>query len=265
MEGWLLLVVGGEGKLVLPVDCTVRRSDPVGPGRPCRDQLTWLHVRWDRTWTAWQRLGLALPAPLVVADSWCGDSTGLAHVARHQRGTAVVGGKRPDVFRLPDGRRVTGQELLTQVDWPWRDSLQRPGRRSVRLTATSPTFGSVTVVLVNEPGQPRDDLLCQAPPLTAPRLIRAWKRRSGSAHSCRTLQPLWATEACQVDEEDAYDGHLVWRLLAGLVLLYTARRLLNGRVTREEIVFSLTHHWRFLTSKDLELQGRSCDLDLDAA
>jgi hypothetical protein len=61
-----------------------------------------------------------------------------------------------------------------------------------------------------------------------------------------------ATEACQVHEEDADYGHLVWRLLAGLVLRYTARRLLNGRVTLAESVFSLTHHWRFLTSKDLE-------------
>jgi hypothetical protein len=83
----------------------------------------------DRTWTAWQRLGLVRPAPLVVADRWCGDSTWLTHVASHQRGTAVVEGQRPDVFRLSDGRRVTGQELLTQVDWPWRDCLQLPGRR----------------------------------------------------------------------------------------------------------------------------------------
>jgi hypothetical protein len=57
----------------------------------------------------------------------------------------------------------------------------------------------------------------------------------------------------------------VWRLLAGLVLLYTARRLLKGRVTMEEIIFSLKHHWRFLTLKDLELQGLSWDLDLEAA
>jgi hypothetical protein len=49
----------------------------------------------------------------------------------------------------------------------------------------------------------------------------------------------------------------VLRLLAGLVLLYTARRLLKRHVTMEEIVFSLKHHWRFLTSKDLELQGLS--------
>jgi hypothetical protein len=61
-----------------------------------------------------------------------------------------------------------------------------------------------------------------------------------------------ATEACQVQREDAYYGHLVLRLLAGLVLLYTARRLFKGRVRMAEIVFSLKHHWRFLTSKDLE-------------
>jgi hypothetical protein len=156
----LLLVVIGEGKLVIPVDCT-RRPDPVGPGRPCRAKLTWWQVMLDRTWTALQRLGLALPAPLVVADSWFGDSKWLAQVASHQRGTAVVEGKRTYVFRLPDGRRVTGQELLTQVDWPWRDSLQLPGMRYARLTATSPTFGSVTVVIVRNQAK-CDDLRCQA-------------------------------------------------------------------------------------------------------
>jgi hypothetical protein len=252
IDGWLLVVVIGEGKLVMPVDCTVRRPDPVGPGRPCRDQLTWRQVMRDRTWSAWPRLGLVLPAPLVVADRWFGDSQWLAHVARHQRGTAVVEGKRPDVFRLPDGRRLTGQELLTPVDWPWRDSLQLPGMRYARRTATSPTFGSVTLVIVAAPGQQGDSLLCQATSLTAPRLIRAWKRRSWIAHHFRTLTHLLATEACQVQGEDAYDGHLVVRLLAGLVWLSTARRLFKGRVTMEAIVFSLKHHWRFLTSKDLE-------------
>lgn len=246
------MVVIGEGKLVIPVDFTVRRPDPVGPGRPCRDQRTWRQVRLERTWTALQRLGLMRPAPLVVAESWLGDSTGRAHVASHPRGTAVVEGKRTDVFRLPDGRRVTGPELLTQVDWPWRDRLQLPGMRYVRLTATSPTVGSVTVVIVHEPGQPRYSLLCHATPRTAPRLIRAGKRRSWIEHSCRTLKHLVATAACQVHEADADDGHLVLRWLAGLVLLYTARRLVKGRVTREEIVFSLKHHWRCLTSKDLE-------------
>ena len=153
IDGLLLIVVIGEGKLVIPVDFTVRRPDPVGPGRPCRDTLTWLQVMLDRTWTAWQRLGLVLPPPLIVAEPAIGDSQWLAHVARHQRGTAVVEGKHTYVFRLSDGRRVTGQELLTRPDWPWRDSLQLPGPQCARLTATSPTYGTVTVVIVKEPGE----------------------------------------------------------------------------------------------------------------
>ena len=97
-----------------------------------------------------------------MADRGFGDSKLLAHVAHHQRGTVVVEGKRTDVFQWSDGRRVTGQELLTRADWPWRDSLQLPRRRYVRLTATSPTFGPVTVVIVKEPSQECYDLLCQA-------------------------------------------------------------------------------------------------------
>jgi hypothetical protein len=58
---------------------------------------------------------------------------------------------------------------------------------------------------------------------------------------------------------------LILRLLAGLVLLYTARILCKGRVTLEAIVFSLTHHGRFLNAKNLELHGLSWDLDLEAA
>jgi hypothetical protein len=265
IDGLLLLVVIGAGKLVIPVDFSVRRPEPGGPGRPCRDQLTWLQVMLDRTWTAWQRLGLVLPPPLIVADSWFGDSKWLAHVASHQRGTAVVEGKRTYVFRLSNGRRVTGQELLTRADWPWRDSLQLPGLRYARLTATSPTYGPVTVVIVKEPGEAGYDLRCQEPPRAAPRLIRAWKRRSWIAYSFRTLKHLLATDACQVHGDDAYYGHLGLRLLAGLVLLYTARRLLKGCVTMEEIVFSLKHHGRFLTSKDLELHGLSWGLSLEAA
>lgn len=261
----MLVVVIGEGKLVIPVDFTVRRPDPAGPGGPCRDQLTWLHVMLERTWAARQRLRLQLPAPLVVADSWFGDSKLLAHVALHQHGTLLVEGKSTYVFHLRGGCRVPGRELLSRVDWPWRDSPQVPRVRSVRLTATSPTDGPVTVVMVDEPGQDRYDLLCWATTITAPRLIRAWKRRSWIEHHFRLLKHLLAAEACQVHGEDAYDGHLVLRLWAGLVLLYTARIVCMGRVTMEEIVFSLKHHWRFLHSNDLELHEVSWDLSLEAA
>jgi hypothetical protein len=265
IDGLLLVVVIGDGKLVIPVDFVVRRPDPVGPGRPCRDKLTWLQVMLDRTWAVLQRRCRRLPAPLVVADSWFGDSALLGHVHTHQQGTLVVEGKRRYVFSLPDGRRITGEDLRTRPDWPWRESPQVPGLRYARLTATSTTYGRVTLVLVDKRGEDRFYLLCQETLITAPRLIRAWNRRSWIEHTFRTLKHLLAAEACQVQTEDAYYGHLVLRLLAGLVLLYTARFRLKGRVTMEEIVFSLKHHWRFLSSEPLEFRALSWDLNLEAA
>ena len=94
IDGLLLIVVIGDGKLVIPVDFTVRRPDPEGPGRPCRDNLTWLQVMLSRTWAALQRQRLRLPPPLGVADSWFAGSGLLAHVALHAQGILVVEGKR---------------------------------------------------------------------------------------------------------------------------------------------------------------------------
>src|SRR5262249_58264162 len=45
----LLLIVIGDGTLVVPVDFTVRRPDPQGLGRPCRDKPTCLRVVVYRT------------------------------------------------------------------------------------------------------------------------------------------------------------------------------------------------------------------------
>jgi hypothetical protein len=265
IDGLLLVVVIGNGKLVIPVDFEVRRPDPVGPGGPCRDKLTWLQVMLDRTWVALRRQCRRLPPPLVVADSWFGDSKVIGHVATHLQGTLLVEGKSTYAFQLPDGRRVKGQDFRTRDDWPWHDSAQLPGVRYARLTATSPTYGVVTVVIIDAPGEARFYLLCRATPLTAPRLIRAWRRRSAIEHFFRILKHLLATEACQVQTEAAYYGHLVLRLLAGLVLLYTSRVLYKGRVTMEALVFSLKHHWRFLTSETLELHGLSWELPFEAA
>ncbi len=251
IDGLLRLVVVGHGKLVIPVDFTVRRPDPEGPGRPCRDQLTWLQVMLERTWAAWRRRCQRLPAPLVVADSWFGDSGLMAHVATFHQGILVVEGKTSSVFALADGRRVKGHDLWTRADWPWHDGGQLPGVRDARLTASSPTYGPVTVVSVDQPRRDRYYLRCQATPMTAPRVIRAWRRRSSIEHSFQTLTHLVATEVCQVLTEDAYDGHVIVRRLAGVVLRYTARVLCKGRVTMEELLFSWKHDWRFLASECL--------------
>ena len=129
--------------------------------------------------------------------------------------------------------------------------------RSRRLRATSPTYGPVTLVVVDEPGQDHFYLMCLATSLSAPQLIRRWRRRTWIEFVFRTLKHLLATEACQVHSEDAYYGHLVLRLMASFVLFYTSGVICKGRLTMEEIIFSLKHYWRFVDSEALELQGLS--------
>jgi hypothetical protein len=88
--------------------------------------------------------------------------------------------------------------------WPWRAHPWEPRVRSARLRATSPPYGSGTVILVDAPGQDRFELRCLETPLSAPQLMRRWRRRPWIALVLRTLKPLLATAAWQVPSEEAY-------------------------------------------------------------
>ena len=257
IDGVLLVVVIGEGKLVVPVDFAIRRPDPTGPGAPCRDKLRWMQSMLDGRVAAFRRRGIELPPPMVVADSWFSDSKLMRHVATTHEGTFLVEGKSTYTFALPDGRQVKGSDLQQHRDWPWRSSEQVPGVRYVRLRATSPTYGAVTLIVVAEPGEEQFYVMCLDTAISGPRLIRAWKRRHWIEHCFRTLKHLLATGACQVHTEDAYYGHLVLRLMGSFVLFYTSRVVCKGQLTMEEIIFSLKHYWRFVDSEALELKALS--------
>ena len=258
IDGVLLLVVIGDGKLVVPVDFAVRRPNPKGPGRRCRTKLGWAQVMLDESLAALRRRGLDLPAPLVVADSWLSDSKLMAHVADMHQGTLLVQGKATYPFSLDAGRKVKGADLVHEAqDWPWRQSLNAPDCRYARLWAKSPTYGQVTLIIVDKPGEDRFYLLCFATPLQATRLLRLWSRRHWIAQVFRLLKHLLATDACQVHSEDAYYGHLVLRLMACFVLFYTSRVIFKGQVTMDEMVFNLKHHWSSVDCQELELYGLS--------
>ncbi len=204
IDGVLLVVVIGEGKLVVPVDFAIRRPDPTGPGGPCRDKLHWVQSLLDGRVAAFRRRGVDLPPPIVMADSWFGDSKLMRHVATTHEGTLLVAGKTTYVFALPDGRQVKGHNLQKPGDWLWRESPQVPGVRYVRLRATSPPYGVVTITIVKEPSADQYYVICLETAISSPRLIRAWKRRSWIEYCFRTLKHLLATGACQVHGEDAY-------------------------------------------------------------
>jgi hypothetical protein len=170
----------------------------------------------------------------------------------------LVQGKATYTFYLEDGRKVKGADLVHQDNaWPFRQSLNAPDCRYARLWAKSPTYGEVTVLIVDKPGEDRFYLFCFATPLQATRLLRLWARRHWIEQVFRTLKHLLATDACQVHSEDAYYGHLVLRLMACFVLYYTTRVIFKGQVTMDEIVFNLKHHWSSVDCQELELYGLS--------
>lgn len=258
MDGVLLLVVIGDGQLVVPVDFAVRRPDPTGPGQRCRTKLGWAQVMLDETLAALRRRGLALPAPLVVADSWFSDAKLMTHVADTHQGTLLVQGKATSTFYLEDGRKVKGADLVHDDHaWPFRQSLNARDCRSARLRAKRPTYGQVTLLLVDKPEEDRFYLWCFDAQIPATRLLRLWARRHWIAQVFRTLKHLFATDACQVHSEDAYDGHLVLRLMACFALFYTSRVLFKGQVTMDQMVFNLKHHWSSGNCQELELYGIS--------
>jgi hypothetical protein len=257
IDGVLVLVVIGDGKLVVPVDFAVRRPDPTGPGAPCRTKLGWAQGMLDASLAALRRRGLELPALLVVADSWFSDSKLMAHVAMTHQGTVLVQGKTTYTFTLADGRKVKGAALIHDKAWPWHQSLSAPGCRYARLRAKSATYGAVTLILVDKPGEERFYLFCVASPMPATRLLRAWSRRHLIEEVFRTLKHLLATDACQVHNEDAYYGHLVLRLLASFVLYYTSRVIFKGHVTMDEMIFQGKHYWASVDCQELELYGPS--------
>jgi hypothetical protein len=50
-----------------------------------------------------------------------------------------------------------------------------------------------------------------------------------------------------------------------VVLFYTSRVLCKGRLTMEEILFSLKHYWRFVDCQALELNALSQGVDENTA
>jgi hypothetical protein len=203
IDGLLLVVVIGDGQLVVPVDFAIRRPDPVGAGAPCRDKLSGARTMSDDRLAALRNRGLALPPPIFTGDSWFRDSKLMTHIRQQHDGTFLVEGKVTYSCPWADGRHVKGDELLEGA-WPWRAPPWEPRVRYVRLQAKSPTYGAVTLVIVDEPGPDRFSLLWLETTRSGPVLIRRWRRRNWIEFVFRVLKHLWATESGQVPSEEAY-------------------------------------------------------------
>jgi hypothetical protein len=198
-----------------------------------------------------------LPAPMVVAERWCGDSKRMHHVHDAHQGIVLVEGTQSSVFPWADGQTVKGHDLIHGEGWRGRQHPWEAGVRSVRLQAIRPPYGQVPVVIGDEPGQDRCSLRWLETERSAPQCIRRGRRRSGMACVLRTLTPLLAPEACQVRSDDASYGPLGLRLIGSVIVFSTARVICKGQLTMEEIIFRLQHDWRCVDAEALALPSLS--------
>ncbi len=109
------------------------------------------------------------------------------------------------------------------------------------------------LVVVDKPGDKPFYLISMSLTTQVTRLIQAWHQRHWIEQLFRILKHLLATEACQARSENAYYGHFVLRLMAGLVLFYTSGFIFKGQVTMEEIVFTVKHYWMTVDYEPFEL------------
>jgi hypothetical protein len=58
IDGVLLLVVIGDGKLIIPLDFALRRPDPQGPGRRCQGKLVLTQHMLDERLAAFAKRGV---------------------------------------------------------------------------------------------------------------------------------------------------------------------------------------------------------------
>ena len=123
----------------------------------------------------------------------------------------------------------------------------------MRLRARSHTYGDVILVVVDKPGDKPFYLISMSLTIQVTRLIQAWSPRHWIEQLFRLLKHLLAAEACQARSENAYYGHFVLRLIAGLVLFYTRRFIFKGHVPMEEIVFTVKHYWITVDCEPFEL------------
>jgi hypothetical protein len=100
-------------------------------------------------------------------------------------------------------------------------------------------------------------LASKALPVTATNMAKGAQPAQHAAWTLGMERSHPATEVCQVRSENAYDGHLVLRLIGSFILFYTSRVICKGRLTMEEIIFHMKHYWRFVDLVALELQALS--------
>jgi len=259
IEVVVLYAVVGDGWLCLPMDARIRKPDP-SKGRPCLTGIQLAEKMLEDLHRCLLSHFLHLEGHYLVADAWFADSH-LLRRAKQMGLIPIVSGKTCFVFEgIVQGAYFKGsaQELLERADWKWKRSSQYPDIPYVRLRLKSPSFGKVVFVLRKLPEEDKPDyLLCLDDTVTAPRVLKAYRRRPWVEAFFEVCKSTLDVEHFKLHTPGGIYGFLVLRFLSFVVFDYAARRLMRGRLTGGQIVRTLRYHGTLWLKQLLESKALS--------
>lgn len=246
----VLYAVIGEGKLLIPLDMRIRKPDPQGGGRKCKEQPE-LVIEMVRNFrTRCFSKGIDPRGWFIVMDSWYGSKHLLDEIDK--LGFIVsFEGKSSYVFFL-NTERFNVAELAQEIRW--RDSNQRDIEYA-RANVTSPTFGEVTVVLFLDADELKY-LVMKSNTISAVRIIAAYKLRWWIEEFFKICKSYLKIEKFQMVKENEVYGHICLRIMCFMVVCLCARRIC--RETIQRIVRNLNRYWFQWFPEILDLHTFSC-------
>ncbi len=231
----VLYAVVGEAKLLIPLDMRIRKPDPQGSGRKCKEQPE-LVIEMVRNFrTRCFSKGVDPRGWFIALDSWYG-SKDLLDAIDKLGFTVTFEGKSSYVFFL-NGEKFKAAGLAEETRW--RNSNQRDIDYA-RVNVTSPTFGEVTLVFFVDADELKY-LVMKPNQISAVRTIVAYKLRWWIEEFFKICKSYLKIEKFQMVKENEIYGHICLRMLCFIVVCFCARRVC--RETIQKIVRKLNRYW----------------------
>jgi len=231
----VIYAVIGEGKLLIPLDLRIRRPDPKGRGRRCKEQPALVLEMINDLKMRLILRGVDPKGWFVVMDSWYGSSDLLEKI-NGEGFITIFEGKSSYVFYL-EGNKMKAGELVDRINW--RESSCRD-LHYARVNVESPTFGDVTVLFFKEEGKIRY-LITERNLISGVRIIVSYKLRWWIEEFFKILKTLLQIEKFQMVKEREVYGHICLRIICFILVCFCARRIC--RETIQRIVRKLRRYW----------------------
>lgn len=245
----VLYAVVGEVKYMIPLDMRIRRPDPEGSGRKCKEQPQLVLEMLRSLKTRLLVKSINIEGWFLVMDSWY-NSKDLQEKISQCGYFLIYEGKSNYVFFM-DEERYNASGLSEVLRW--REGNQRDISYA-RCNVTSPTFGEVTLVLYEDETGLRC-LMMKSNLISSLRVITAYKMRWWIEEFFKICKSYLLIEKFQMTKEEEVYGHICLRIICFMVVCYCARKVC--RETIQKIVKKLNRYWFEWFPQILKLQAFS--------